>query len=56
MDELLVSKTNKHSITQFLMQQTIDHMKKNRIVYVITGNRAIHMKKQTSFDKLSGTG
>ena len=49
MDELLASKTTKHSITQFLVQQTIDHMKKNRIDYVIAGNRATHMKKQTFF-------
>ena len=49
MDELLVSKTTKNSITQLLMQQTIDHMKKNRIDYVIAGNRATHMKKQIFF-------
>ena len=39
MDELLASKTTKHSMTQLLMQQTVGHMKKNRIDYVIAGNR-----------------
>jgi hypothetical protein len=42
-DELLASKTTKHSMAQLLMQQTIDHiMKTNRIDYVIAGNRTIH--------------
>ena len=62
MDKLLASKTTKHLMTQLLMQQTIDHMKKNSIDYVIAGNRATHwslsrtvsnevttMKKQTFF-------
>ena len=42
MDELLASKTTKQSITQLLMHRTIDHMKKNRIDYVIAGNHATH--------------
>ena len=42
MDELLASKSTKHSMTQLLMQQTIDHMKTNRIDYVIAGNRTTH--------------